>query len=80
MKPSTEIDNFQIKSEADLINAFKEIAVKSGLEASEWKSLSFHQGGQEWVRAETLYKNIVKHGLSNVFLCRKDGKSFLYTK
>ena len=80
MKPSTEPDTFQIESDADLIDAFKEIAVKSGLQAFEWKSLSFHAGGQEWVRAETLYKNIIKHGLSNVFLCRKDGKSFLSTK
>ena len=80
MKPSTEPGTFQIESEADLVDAFKEIAVNSGLEASAWKSLSFHQGGQEWVRAETLYRKIIKHGLGNVFLCRKNGKSFLYTK
>ena len=62
------------------LDAFKEIAMKSGLEASSWKSLSFHTGGQEWIRAETLYKKIIMHGLSNVLLCRKDGKAFLYTK
>jgi len=80
MKPSGEQGTFQIESEAELIDAFKEIAVKSGLESFAWKSLSFHQGGQEWVKAETLYRNIIKHGLGNVFLCRKNGKSFLYTK
>ena len=80
MKPSTEPGTFQIESEADLVDAFKEIAVNSGLEASSWKLLSFHAGGQEWVRAETLYRKMIMHGLSNVLLCRKDGKSFLYTK
>ena len=79
MKPSTEPDAFQLESEADLVEAFKEIAVNSGLEASSWKSLSFHAGGQEWVKAETLYRKIIMHGLSNVLLCRKDGKSFFYT-
>ena len=79
MKPSTEAGTFRLESEAELVDAFKEIAVKSGLEASSWKTMYFRAGGQEWVKAETLYKNIVKHGLDCVLLCRKDGRSFLYT-